>query len=46
MEVAVFWDVTPCSLAERGQRMRGAYCLQRQDDFLRNIAQFIPDNAV
>jgi hypothetical protein len=30
MKMTVFWDVTPCSLAEIGRRFRGAYYLHHQ----------------
>jgi hypothetical protein len=31
-EMAVFWVVAPCSLAEVYRRFRGACCLHHQDD--------------
>jgi hypothetical protein len=30
MNMAVFWDVAPCSLVESDRRFRDAYCLYRQ----------------
>jgi ribosomal protein S15P/S13E len=41
IKVTVFWDAAPCCLAETGQRLRGAYRLDRQGyspDRLFNIA--------
>jgi hypothetical protein len=33
MKMTVFWDVTPCSLAEIiGRRLTSAYCLHHQGD--------------
>jgi hypothetical protein len=52
MEMAVFWDVAPCSLVDTGRRLREAYCLQHQgeDDkgskLLRNVDQYPPDYTV
>jgi hypothetical protein len=32
MEMAVFWDVAPCSLVHIKPRFRGAYCLHHKGD--------------
>jgi hypothetical protein len=32
MNVAVFWDVSPCGLAEINRRFGGAYCHQDPDN--------------
>jgi len=30
MKIAIFWNVTPCSLVEIDGRFRSAYCLHHQ----------------
>lgn len=30
LKITIFWNVTPCSLVEVGQRFRGSYCFHRQ----------------
>jgi hypothetical protein len=38
MNMAVFWDVAPCSLVGTDRRFKGAYCLLRQSN-----DQYLPD---
>jgi hypothetical protein len=32
MNITVFWDIAPCSLAEVDRLLKGAYCLDHQGD--------------
>jgi hypothetical protein len=43
-EVAVAWNITPCSLVDADRRFRGDYCLHHQSHFLFwNVGQHLPD---
>jgi hypothetical protein len=45
MEIAVFWDVAPCSLVEIYLRFRDAYCLNHQISFYETTQRSIPEDS-